>query len=70
VVVLNLGRSTAAELLQRGERVSERGSREIEGKGANRGVSQVAGDEAKLTEATDTVRARQRRGDEGVGCGC
>jgi hypothetical protein len=48
------------ELLRRGERVDERGPREIYGKGANRGVSQVAGDKAKLTEATYTARARQR----------
>jgi hypothetical protein len=30
------------------------------GDGVNRGVSQVAGDMAKLTEATDTTRARRR----------
>jgi hypothetical protein len=42
------------------ERICERGPKEIEGEGANRGVSRVIGDEAKLTEATDTVRARRR----------
>jgi hypothetical protein len=35
--------------------------REIEGEGANRGVSRVMGDKAKLTEATDTARARRRQ---------
>jgi hypothetical protein len=40
-----------------GEDVGERGSGEPEGLGANRGVSQVAGDKAELTEATGTVRA-------------
>jgi hypothetical protein len=39
------------------ERTGERGSRETEGEGAKRGVSLVAGDEAKLTDATDTSRA-------------
>jgi hypothetical protein len=37
--------------------VGERGPREIKGEGANRGVSRVAGDEAKLTGATDMARA-------------
>jgi hypothetical protein len=41
-------------------RAGERGLRKIEGEGANRGVSWVASDEAKLTEATDTARARRR----------
>jgi hypothetical protein len=41
-------------------RAGERGQREIEGEGANRGVSRVAGVEAKLTEATDTARARRQ----------
>jgi hypothetical protein len=35
------------------ERTSERGPREIEGEGANRGVSRVTGDEVKLTVTTD-----------------
>jgi hypothetical protein len=38
----------------------EHGQREIEGEGANRGVSQVTDVEAKLTEATNTARTRRR----------
>jgi hypothetical protein len=53
-------RSTAAELLRCGGRVGEHGPREIEGEGANRGVSRVAGDDAKLTGATNTARARRQ----------
>jgi hypothetical protein len=49
-----------AELLLRGGRAGERGQIEIEGEGANRGVSRVADVEAKLTEATNTARARWR----------
>jgi hypothetical protein len=46
---------------QRGrERTGERGPRETEWEGANRGMSRVAGDKAKLTEATDTARAQRR----------
>jgi hypothetical protein len=41
------------------ERTGECGSREIEGERANRGVSRVAGDEAKLTKTTYTARARR-----------
>jgi hypothetical protein len=41
-------------------RTGERGPRETEGEGANRGVSRVAGDKAKLTNATNTARARRR----------
>jgi hypothetical protein len=52
--------STAAELRQGRERTGKHGPRETEGEGTNRGVSRVAGDEAKLTEATDTARARWR----------
>ena len=47
----------ATELLRRGERAGERGPREKEGKGANRGVSRVAGDEVKLTMREDGTRA-------------
>jgi hypothetical protein len=47
-----------AELRWGRERTSERGPREIEGEGANQGLSWVAGDEAKLTVATNTARAR------------
>jgi hypothetical protein len=42
----------------RGEH-SERGSGELEGLGANRRVSHTADEEAELTEATDTERARR-----------
>jgi hypothetical protein len=35
-------------------------SREIEGEGANRGVSRVVGVEAELTGATNTAGTRQR----------
>jgi hypothetical protein len=52
--------SMVAELQRHGERAGEHGPRELEWKGANRGVSWVASDEAKLTEATDTERARWR----------
>jgi hypothetical protein len=50
--------SMVVELRRCRERTGEHGSRETEGKGANRGVSQVAGDGAKLIEAIDTTRAR------------
>jgi hypothetical protein len=46
-------KSMAAELWQRN------GEREPEGLGANQGVSRVAGDKARLTEATNTARARR-----------
>jgi hypothetical protein len=49
-----------AELRWGRERTCERGPRETEGEGANRGVSWVTSDEAKLTEVTDTARARRR----------
>jgi hypothetical protein len=49
-----------AELRRGRERTSECGQRETKGEGANRGVSRVAGDEVKLTKATDTRRARWR----------
>jgi hypothetical protein len=49
-----------AKLRRCRERTCERGPREIEGKGANRKVSQVTRDGAKLTKATDTARARRR----------
>jgi hypothetical protein len=52
--------STVAELLRYGEKADEHGPREIEGKGANRGVSWVAGEEAELTGATDATGARRR----------
>jgi hypothetical protein len=41
-------------------RSDERGQREIEGGGVNRGASRVAGVEAKLTGTTDAVRSRRR----------
>jgi hypothetical protein len=50
--------STVAERLRRGGKAGEHGPREIEG--ANRGVSRVAGDEARLTGTADTTRARRR----------
>ena len=50
----------AAELRLDRERISERGLREFEGEGVNRWVSRVAGDQAKLTKATDMMRARRR----------
>jgi hypothetical protein len=52
--------STVAERLRRGGKAGEHGLREIEGEGANRGVSRVAGDEARLTGIADTMRARWR----------
>jgi hypothetical protein len=47
--------STTAELLHWGEKAGERGPGETYGKGANQGVSRVAGKEAELTEATDAT---------------
>jgi hypothetical protein len=41
-------------------KTGERGWRETEGEGANRGVSRVADIEADLTEAINTVRTRRR----------
>jgi hypothetical protein len=39
----------------------ERGQRETEGEGVNRGVSRVADVEAKLTAATNMARAQRQR---------
>ena len=50
-----LGSTTSAR-----RRTGESGQREIEGEGANRGVSWVVDIEAKLTEATNTARTRRR----------
>jgi hypothetical protein len=47
------------ELRRCRERTNECGPRETEEKGANRGVSRVAGDEVKLTEEIDMARARR-----------
>jgi hypothetical protein len=43
-----------------GENAGEHGPGETEGLGANQRVSRVAGEEAKLTEATDATDARRR----------
>jgi hypothetical protein len=52
-------RSTAAEVQLHEEKAGERGLGETEGLGANQRVSHVAGEEAKLTEATDMADARR-----------
>ena len=48
------------ELRLHEESSGERGPSEPEAEGANRRASQIAGDKAELTEATNTVRARRR----------
>jgi hypothetical protein len=50
----------AAELRLHGEKAGERGPGETERLGANQRVSRVAGEEAKLTEATNVTEARRR----------
>jgi hypothetical protein len=57
--------STTVELRLHGENTGERGPGEIEGLGANQRVSRVAGEESKLTEATDTTEARDGHGMDG-----
>jgi hypothetical protein len=52
--------STVAESRLRGEESGEHEQREIEGLGANQRVPCVAGEEAELTRAMDTTRARRR----------
>jgi hypothetical protein len=51
---------TAAERRRGREKTGECGPRQTEGEGTNREVSRIAGDKAKLTEATYTARARRR----------